>query len=121
MSVKILVADDDADNLAIAVVSLESAGFQVLTATNGLEAVDSAEKNNPDIIFMDLSMPKLDGWKAVEKIRQTPAIAKIPVIAFTAHAMVGDEAKARKAGVDDYISKPCRPADLVQKAKQWIR
>lgn len=120
MSRKILIADDDFDNRTIAVEILEARGYLVCTAENGLEAIDAALKEQPELILLDLSMPKLDGWQTVERIRQIPQIAKIPIVAFTAHAMQGDEARAKVAGCDDYLSKPCLPGQIIEKAQKWL-
>ena len=121
MSFKILVADDDLDNRTIVTETLEAGGYQVRSATNGYEAIDLALKEQPDVILLDLSMPRLDGWKAAERMKQIPQTAKIPIIAFTAHAMTGDELKARNSGCDDYLSKPCLPTKIIEKVKQWIK
>ena len=121
MSVKILVADDDSDNRTIVTETLEAAGYQVCVAANGLEAIEVAVRESPGVILLDLFMPKLDGWKAAERMKQIPQTAKIPIIAFTAHAMTGDELKAKSAGCDDYLSKPCLPSKIIEKVKQWIR
>lgn len=118
---KILVVDDDLDNRTIAKETLESSGYQVCQATNGLEAIEAAEKEKPDLIFLDLSMPKMNGWDGVRHLKSMPQICDIPVIAFTAHAMVGDEKKAREAGCNDYLSKPCTPKMILEKVKEWLK
>ena len=121
MTYKILVADDDFDNRTIATESLESAGYQIIQATNGFEALDAVAKEKPDLIFLDLSMPKLDGWQTVRRLKALPEVSKIPVVAFTAHAMVGDDHKAKEAGCDDYLTKPCTPKKIIEKAKEWLK
>ena len=120
MTYKILVADDDFDNRTIAREALELSGHRVVEATNGLEAVEMAMKERPDVILMDLSMPKLNGWEATKRIRQAPEISHIPIVAFTAHALKGDDLRAHAAGCDDYISKPCQPKDVVRKIQDWL-
>lgn len=120
MSRKILIADDDYDNRNVLREALEAAGYQVLQATNGEEALEAAWKSSPDLIFLDLSMPKLNGWEVAKRIRATPKLARIPVFAFTAHALQGDEVKARAAGCDDYIPKPCIPREVVRKVRAWF-
>ena len=120
MNIKILIADDDYDNRTILSQALEASDFQIFQATNGQEAIDMAVKERPDLIFLDLSMPKLNGWEAAQRIRQLPEIAKIPIFAFTAHALQGDETKAKAAGCDDYISKPCNPRDVVNKVRTFF-
>ncbi|OGS07426.1 MAG: hypothetical protein A2270_00430 [Elusimicrobia bacterium RIFOXYA12_FULL_51_18] len=120
MNVKILVADDDYDNRTIIKQVLEAAGYQVFEAVNGLEAIETALAQTPALILMDLSMPKLNGWEAAKRIKQTPQIAGIPIFAFTAHALTGDDVKAKAAGCDDYISKPCVPREVLQKVRDYL-
>jgi two-component system, cell cycle response regulator DivK len=118
---RILVADDDLDNRTIAKEALEMAGFAVLQAVNGLEAVEAFRVEKPDLILMDLSMPKLDGWEATRRIRAMPEGGLLPILAFTAHALRGDDLKAKAAGCDDYIAKPCAPRDVIEKVKEWLK
>lgn len=120
MNAKILVADDDYDNRTIIRQVLEAGGYQVLEAVNGLEAVEKALAEKPALILMDLSMPKLNGWEAAKQIKQTPEIAGIPIFAFTAHALTGDDVKAKAAGCDGYISKPCVPREVLQKVRDCL-
>ncbi|TPW20997.1 MAG: two-component response regulator [Elusimicrobia bacterium] len=120
MSATILVADDDFDNRAILRQALEAAGWRVVEAVDGLEAVEAACKGGVDLIFLDMSMPKLSGWEAAKRIRQDPAAQGIPILAFTAHAMEGDALKARAAGCDDYVTKPCAPREVVAKVRGWL-
>ncbi|HBB68041.1 MAG: hypothetical protein A2X28_01365 [Elusimicrobia bacterium GWA2_56_46] len=121
MSAKILVADDDYDNRTIIRQVLEAAGYQVLEAVNGLEAVEKTLAEKPALILLDLSMPKLNGWEAAKRIKQTPEIAGIPIFAFTAHALAGDNIKAIAAGCNDYISKPCVPREVLQKVRDCLK
>ncbi len=120
MNNRILIADDDYDNRMILKDALSAAGFEVLEAVNGIEAVKLASAEKPDLIFLDLSMPKLNGWEAAKQIRQMPEIAHTPIFAFTAHALAGDEHKAKAAGCDEYISKPCVPREVVEKARRQL-
>ncbi|MBI4387061.1 MAG: response regulator [Elusimicrobia bacterium] len=120
MSHKILIADDDYDNRAVLKEALEAAGLNVILATNGEEALRMALEEAPDLIFLDLSMPRLSGWEVAKRIRAVPRIARIPIFAFTAHALQGDEVKARAAGCDDYISKPCIPREVVKKVRALL-
>ncbi|MBN1824345.1 MAG: response regulator [Endomicrobiales bacterium] len=121
MPSKILVADDDFDNRAIASEILASQGYEVIVALNGREAVQKALKESPSLIFLDLSMPQMDGWQAASEIKKNPATSGIPIVAFTAHAMVGDEKKALEAGCDDYLSKPCTPQSVIEKVNKWMK
>lgn len=120
MSYTVLVADDDYDNRAILRHALEAAGWTVVEAANGLDAVEAAGCGNVDLIFLDMSMPGLDGWEAARRIRRNPVSGRVPILAFTAHAMPEDAARARAAGCDDYVSKPCSPRAVVAKAQGWL-
>ena len=102
---KILVVEDVDFNRDLVVQILEDR-YRVVEAVNGQEGVALAEQERPDLILMDLSLPVVDGWEATRQIKANPALCAIPVIALTAHAMVGDRERALAAGCDGYISKP---------------
>ncbi len=113
---KILVVEDNEDNRHILVYRLRKIGdFEIREASHGQEALDLILQDLPDLIFLDLKLPVLDGWETARRIRQlqSPACA-VPIIALTAQAMVGDEEKALDAGCDDYIAKPIIDANLVK-------
>ena len=103
---KILLVEDNEMNRDMLTRRLERKGFEVAIAVDGKAGVDMASSASPDIILMDLSLPVIDGWEATRQIKADPATQSIPVIALTAHAMAGDEQKAREAGCDDYDTKP---------------
>ena len=92
---------------------LEFSGFRVETARDGREAIDKARLLRPDLILMDLSLPGVDGWEATRILKQDPATARIHVIALSAHALAAEGQRAREAGCDGFIAKPCLPTDLV--------
>lgn len=117
---RILVADDDADNREIARHALERAGHDVVQARDGVEALEKAAEESPDVILLDLSMPRLNGWDAVKAMREDPRLADVPIVAFTAHALTGDDAKALGSGCDDYLMKPCSPREMVRKVEKWL-
>ena len=102
---RILIVEDNLLNLELAAVILEL-DYEVLEAENGQEGVDEAQKEKPDLILMDISMPVLDGFGALEKIRADPQIKDTPVVAFTAHALKTDREKIDEAGFDGYVTKP---------------
>lgn len=102
---KILIVEDVAFNQDLLVQLLED-DYHILTASDGAAGVDLAARECPDLILMDLSLPVIDGWEATRRIKSNAALKAIPIIALTAHAMSGDEQKARAAGCDDYLSKP---------------
>jgi two-component system cell cycle response regulator DivK len=120
MTPTILVADDDKDNRAIMAAVLTAAGYRVLLACDGLEAIDAATRERPNLILLDMSMPRLSGWDAVRRLKAAPQTAEIPVFAFTAHALAGDELRTREAGCDGYVAKPCIPRDVVAKIAQRV-
>ncbi len=113
---KILVVEDNEDNRHILVYRLRKIGdFDIIEAANGQEALDLIAQNPPDLMFLDLKLPVLDGWEAARRIRSMPGpIRNLPIIALTAQAMVGDEEKVLAAGCDDYIAKPIVNANVVK-------
>ncbi|MCB9454172.1 MAG: response regulator [Anaerolineaceae bacterium] len=117
---RILVVEDNRDNMTLMVDVLASMDFDVLQAENGQQGVDTAQTEKPDLILMDLSLPGMDGWTATKEIKKRPDLAHIPVIALTAHAMVGDRERALAAGCDDYISKPINLGELTRKINKLL-
>jgi len=112
---RILVVEDNLDNRRILVYRLKRIGdFDIVEASNGQEAMQLVESAPPDIIFMDLKMPVMDGWEATRRIRALDVGRAIPIIALTAQAMAGDEEKALAAGCDDYLAKPIVDPSLVK-------
>ena len=95
-------------------------GFEVVIAVDGGEGVALAQSSAPDLILMDMSLPVLDGWEATRRIKANPTVSAIPVIALTAHAMSGDEQKAREAGCDDFDTKPVDFARLMSKIEAFL-
>lgn len=113
---RILVVEDNLDNRRILVYRLKRIGeFEIVEASNGEEALVIVQTPPPpDLIFMDLKMPVMDGWEATKKIRQLEFGKTIPIIALTAQAMAGDEQKALAAGCDDYLAKPIVDLSVVR-------
>jgi CheY-like chemotaxis protein len=93
---------------------LDFAGFDVIEAANGMEALARAVDASPDIILMDLSLPVMDGWEATRRLKADRRTARIPVVALTGHALAGISDGARQAGCDAFVTKPCLPEDLVR-------
>lgn len=110
---KVLIAEDNAQNMYMARFLLENSGHSVIEAGDGELAVQLAGACKPDVILMDMQLPKLDGYAATARIKADARIRHIPVIAFTALAMKGDEEKTRAAGCNGYISKPIDPTGFV--------
>ena len=103
---KILVVEDNAFNRDLIQRFLEPEGFEVVVAHDGADGLARAISDRPDLVLMDMSLPVVDGWEATRRMKANPATARIPVIALTAHAMIGDREKALDAGCDDYDTKP---------------
>jgi CheY-like chemotaxis protein len=120
MSKKILVIEDNPDNRILITDVLSSLDYETVVAVDGEEGVSAAQQEVPDLILMDLSLPKMDGWTATGKIKEDPNLKHIPIIALTAHAMVGDRERALAAGCDDYISKPIDLRELANKLQQYL-
>jgi two-component system cell cycle response regulator DivK len=120
MSKRILVIEDQEDNRAILRDLLAAAGYEYLEAVNGLEGVAVAARERPDLILMDIQLPEIDGYEATRRIKSDPALRPIPIIAVTSYALSGDEAKARAAGCDDYVTKPFSPRALLAKVRAFL-
>ena len=112
---KILVVEDNEDNRRILVYRLRKIGqFDIREAANGQQAVEAVQQDPPDLIFMDLKMPVMDGWEATKRIRVTEGGRRVAIIALTAQAMAGDEQKALAIGCDDYLAKPVVDPEMVR-------
>jgi two-component system cell cycle response regulator DivK len=120
MSKRILVVEDQEDNRQILRDLLTSVGFQLFEAEDGAAGVAAAETHRPDLILMDIQMPVLDGYEATRRIKANPELKAIPIIVVTSYALSGDEAKARAAGCDGYITKPYSPRQLLATIKEHL-
>lgn len=120
MTKRILVVEDQEDNRAILRDLLTAAGYTYLEAVNGAEGIAVAGREKPDLILMDIQLPEVDGYEATRRIKADPALSVIPIIAVTSYALSGDEAKARAAGCDDYVTKPFSPRALLAKVRQHL-
>lgn len=119
MPKKILVVEDDTDNRRIVVKVLSVEGYDIVEATDGVQALARAHSERPDLILMDLALPNMDGWEATRRLKADPETRAIPIVALTAFAMRGDEEQARAAGCDDYIPKPARPVAIREVVKKY--
>lgn len=116
---KILIVEDIEFNSDLLVQLLEDK-YEILTAADGAAGIALAEREHPDLIIMDLSLPVVDGWEATRRIKADPALRHIPIIALSSHAMRGDEEKARQCGCDDYLSKPLDENLLFEKLEHFL-
>ena len=115
------MVDDEPDIIEIVSYNLKSEGYQIFTATNGLEAVTSAKKNSPHLILLDIMMPKMDGIEACEKIRKISSLENVIISFLTARGEDYSQVAGFEAGADDYITKPIKPKVLVSKVKSLLR
>jgi two-component system cell cycle response regulator DivK len=120
MKKRILIVEDQEDNRAILRDLLSAAGFELIEATNGAEGVELAHRERPDLILMDIQLPVIDGYEATRRIKDNAVLGSIPIIAVTSYALSGDEAKARTAGCDGYITKPFSPRQLLAKVREYL-
>ena len=118
---KLLLVEDNEMNRDMLSRRLERKGYTVIMAVDGGEGVAMAQSEMPDLILMDMSLPVLDGWSATRQIKGCAQTARIPILALTAHAMQGDEQKARESGCDDYDTKPIDLPRLLQKIEAHLR
>jgi CheY-like chemotaxis protein len=117
---RILVVEDHELNMDLLVQLLEDE-YEVLTAMDGAAGIELADRERPDLILMDLSLPVVDGWEATRRIKANDRLNHIPIIALTAHAMVGDADQALACGCDDYLTKPLDEDLLYEKLEHFTR
>jgi CheY-like chemotaxis protein len=117
---KILLVEDNEMNRDMLSRRLERRGFEVIMAADGEQGLAMAESERPDLILMDMSLPVLDGWEATRRLKSASQTQSIPIIALTAHAMAGDEAKALSVGCDDYDTKPVEMSRLLDKIQKHL-
>jgi CheY-like chemotaxis protein len=120
MIYKILVIEDDEMNMDMITQRLELRGYRVLGAVDGLDGIDLAREELPDLILMDVNLPEINGLEATRRLKAEPATRHIPVVALTAHAMAGDRDKALQAGCDDYETKPVNFQRLLSKIEALL-
>lgn len=121
ISTKILVVDDESDIIEFTSYNLKREGYQVFSASNGLEAIEKAKAIKPDLILMDVMMPQMDGIKACNEIKNTPGLEKVAIIFLTARVEEFTEVAGFEAGADDYITKPIAPRILLSRIKAILR
>jgi CheY-like chemotaxis protein len=117
----ILVVEDFDDAREMYRDYLEFSGFRVETARDGREAIEKARALDPDLILMDLSLPGIDGWEATRLLKGDPATSHLLIVALSAHALAAEGDRARDAGCDGFIAKPCLPPDLVNEIGRYLK
>src|SRR5215203_1704686 len=116
----VLVVEDYQDAREMYAAYLQFSGYRVAEATNGIEAIDQARELMPDIILMDLALPKMDGWEATRRLKMDETTRHIPIVALTGHALAGHAEGARQAGCDAFVTKPCLPDALVAAIQRML-
>ena len=117
---KVLVVDDEMHILRIVKYKLESAGYNVLTALNGTDAIELARTEKPALIFLDIMMPGINGYEVCQTLKNDPQTKDIIIIMLTAKGQESDKIKGLEVGVDEYITKPFSPQDLLDRTKDLI-
>jgi len=118
--IRILVAEDNAVNRELLRELLEARGYTVSEACDGQEALHMIEQVKPELLLLDIGMPVLDGFAVIQRIRENPRLALLPVVAVTAYAMRGDREKILQSGFDGYLSKPLNPSSLTEELDRLL-
>jgi len=118
MKKKILYIEDNEQNLYLVTFILEKHGYAVFSATDGQEGIDLAASISPDLILLDIQLPRMDGYAVARNLRVNPDLAATPIVAVTSYAMAGDRDKALAAGCTGYIEKPINPDTFMQQVEQ---
>lgn len=117
---RILLVEDNELNRDMLSRRLQRKGYEVLVAVDGEQGVTISQRESPDLILMDMSLPVLDGWQATRRLKADPQTQSIPIIALTAHAMAGDRERAIEVGCDDYDTKPVEFQRLLTKITEML-
>jgi CheY-like chemotaxis protein len=116
----VLVVEDQAENLKLMVYLLEAFGHKTLMARDGAEGMAVVARDRPDLVIMDLRMPGMDGYEAASLLKADPQLSSIPLVAVTAHAMVGDRERIMACGFDGYLTKPIDPQSFVHEVERYL-
>ena len=119
--IRILYVEDNEDNVYMLSQRLKKHGFEVIVASDGEQGIETAHRERPDLILMDLGLPSLDGWSAARLLKEAPETRPIPVIALSAHTMPGDRERALAAGCDEYDAKPVEFERLLAKIARLLQ
>jgi DNA-binding response OmpR family regulator len=120
MEKKILVIEDDPATSRLVDYSLRHEGYQVITASNGLEGVRKALSEAPDLVILDVMLPGMDGFEICHRLRSEPTTANLPILMFSAKAQEIDKETGIKVGADDYLTKPAAPAEIVSRVEKLL-
>ena len=117
----ILIVDDNAQNLELIVAYLDELDCKVLTAVDGIDGLESAQANTPDLILLDVMMPRMSGFECCRKLKSDPATRDIPVVMVTALNEIGDIERGVECGTDDFVTKPVNRLELITRVKSLLR
>jgi CheY-like chemotaxis protein len=117
---RVLVVDDDEVIRRLIAVNLQLEGFEVATAVDGQDCLDKVAQINPDVITLDVMMPRLDGWETAVQLRTSPATAHIKVVLISARAQEDDKARGARVGADAYLTKPFDPNDMIRVVRELL-
>lgn len=120
MKIKVLVIEDNKQNMYMITYLLESYGYEVLQSFSGMEGINSAQKNMPDIILLDIQLPEMDGYAIARALRKNEELKQTPIIAVTSYAMPGDKERAIEAGATGYIEKPVNPDTFISQMEAFL-
>jgi two-component system, OmpR family, alkaline phosphatase synthesis response regulator PhoP len=120
MDKKVLIIEDDPATTRLVDYSLRHHGYQVITATNGLEGLRKARGESPDLVILDVMLPGMDGYEICHRLRSEPATAKILILMFSAKAQEIDRDTGLKVGADDYLTKPSAPAEIIARVEKLL-
>ncbi len=121
MSARILIVEDNPQNMRLLEMVLRVKNYTLLKATDGEEALDVAMREHPDLIIMDIQLPKMNGLEVTRKLRETPAFRYTPIIAITAYSMKGDRERVIESGCNAYLSKPINTRELPEMIAGMLR
>lgn len=120
MKTKILVIEDNEQNMYLTTFILEKHDFQVLQARNGVDGISLASQERPDLILLDIQLPVMDGYAVARELRKITTLEKVPIVAVTSYAMPGDRDRTLEAGCTGYIEKPINPETFITEIKQFL-
>ena len=120
MKAKILCIEDNEQNLYLLTFLLSSKGYEVLQAREGQEGIDSAIRNKPDLILLDIQLPSMDGYEVARALRTNPNLFVVPIVAVTSYAMAGDREKALNSGCSGFIEKPINPDTFLTQVEEYL-
>ena len=121
MKSRILVIEDNEQNLYLVKFILEKSGYEIHEARDGQEGIDMAARVKPDLILLDIQLPVMDGYAVARTLRTMPDLDKVPIVAVTSYAMAGDREKTIAAGCNGYIEKPINPDTFLRQVEQQLR